>query len=595
MGMNGRDFVEWREHFVSQERGSRVVHFFLEDSSGDSCLAAVGTERSLRHMLYVVAEEFLQEAGIEKSAASNLKWRSRREVVDWLKTFLPKQTCVRDASSSPITGPLDGINDLEPCLNKNMDRSTRHLRSYCSDIFWLGMPWTCSKQLKHYKAFCRNGTTIATHAFVIVMSEGEDNHYLAYLEDMYEDKKGQKKVRVRWFHQNQEVVGIVPPPAPHPQEVFITPYTQVISAECLDDLATILNPKHYDKCLANLPYACSAGIYLCYRQYSKNKFRPFDLSSLHGYFDQSILACLEICLSDEHEEPLRRVRPSLTWSTIQDERFGPSKRNGLSVKMMQPSSCCVPPFKADEKVELLCQDSGIRGCWFRGTVLKLSERRLKVRYDDLTIEDGFGNLEEWVPIYRRATPCKLEWRRVGRLMIRPRPLLDDASKSMKYEMGSAVDAWRNDGWWEGLVVGDDGPANILKVYFPGEDKILDCLRSDVRVSKDWVMDGWVDIEAKPLALPVLPSPIISSSEDAQASSLPSLTRASELGSSDISDQEASAAVAAADCDRNIPAADVTKVYARKRRRDEDSIKQETDNEKGRGEDGQEDDIGKIGC
>ena len=99
MAVNSRDFVEWREHFVSQERGNRVVHFFLEDSSGESFLAAVGTERSLRHMLYVVAEEFLKEADIEKSAASTLKWRSRREVVDWLKTFLPKQISNRDPSS----------------------------------------------------------------------------------------------------------------------------------------------------------------------------------------------------------------------------------------------------------------------------------------------------------------------------------------------------------------------------------------------------------------------------------------------------------------------------------------------------------------
>lgn len=257
------------------------------------------------------------------------------------------------------------------------------------------------------------------------MSEGEKNHYLAYLEDMYEDKKGQKKVRVRWFHQNQEVVGSIPPPTPHPREVFITPYTQVISAECLDDLATVLTPEHYDKCLANLPYACSAGIHLCSRQYSKSKFKPFDLSTLHGYFEQSILACLDICISGEHEESLQRsslkclsnnisnlrvhlsflagglsIRPldhnsqiSMNGSTFHNAKFGLSERKSLTVKLVRPCSDGIPPFKVDEKVELLCQDSGIRGCWFRCTVLQLSQRRLKVRYDDLTDEDGYGNLE----------------------------------------------------------------------------------------------------------------------------------------------------------------------------------------------------------
>lgn len=84
-------FVEWKEHFVSQERGNRVVHYFLKDSGGESILAVIGTERSVRHMFYVVADEFLEVHGKENSASSNYKWRSRREVVDWLTSMLSKQ------------------------------------------------------------------------------------------------------------------------------------------------------------------------------------------------------------------------------------------------------------------------------------------------------------------------------------------------------------------------------------------------------------------------------------------------------------------------------------------------------------------------
>lgn len=88
MGESCPEFVKWREEFVSQERGSRVVHYYLEDSSGGSHLAVVGTERSLRHMLYVVSEEFYRTYASEKLVVSSLKWRSRREVVDWLASFL---------------------------------------------------------------------------------------------------------------------------------------------------------------------------------------------------------------------------------------------------------------------------------------------------------------------------------------------------------------------------------------------------------------------------------------------------------------------------------------------------------------------------
>jgi len=94
---DGPEFVRWREEFVSQERGSRVVHYYLDDAAGGSHLAVVGTERSLRHMLYVVSEDFRAAWGCGGGGADDgggpavfaRKWRSRREVVDWLASFLP--------------------------------------------------------------------------------------------------------------------------------------------------------------------------------------------------------------------------------------------------------------------------------------------------------------------------------------------------------------------------------------------------------------------------------------------------------------------------------------------------------------------------
>ncbi|KAG6470340.1 hypothetical protein ZIOFF_071405 [Zingiber officinale] len=81
MSASGPDFVKWSEKFISQERGHRVVHYYLEDSSGDSYLAVVGIECSLRHMLYVIADEFYQMYEADKLQLSSLKWRSRREEV----------------------------------------------------------------------------------------------------------------------------------------------------------------------------------------------------------------------------------------------------------------------------------------------------------------------------------------------------------------------------------------------------------------------------------------------------------------------------------------------------------------------------------
>lgn len=100
---NDHHFVEWKEHFVSQERGNRVVHYFLKDFAGESILAVVGTERSVRHMFYVVSEEFVRIHGSESSIHAGFKWRSRREVVDWLTSMLSKQNTQGNWSSMHLS------------------------------------------------------------------------------------------------------------------------------------------------------------------------------------------------------------------------------------------------------------------------------------------------------------------------------------------------------------------------------------------------------------------------------------------------------------------------------------------------------------
>ncbi|EEF39579.1 uncharacterized protein LOC8266943 [Ricinus communis] len=549
---SGHYFVEWKEQFVSQERGNRVVHYFLKDSAGESILAVVGTERSVRHMFYVVAEEFVQAYGTEHSIHAGFKWRSRREVVDWLTSMLSKQHLQGDRSKSPKHDLTQVLESPEYSMNglghqQTQGRLSRNLSGHNSDIIWSGIAWACGKQLKHYPAFCRNGITIAIQSFVFVMAKGE-NHYLAYLEDMYEDKRGQKKVKVRWFHHNQEVKGVVPLRNAHPMEVFITPYSQVISAECVDGPAIVLTREHYEECLAAFPDALSTRIHLCFRQFRSNKIKPFDLSKLRGYFDQPILSCLNskslpgvdsisYGLTGEEDEEFspddnvklgaKRTRSGKSETFVtghsgigisgnQMMSFGPSYLNirfGISGKRLLPLKNVAsqlrysPLFKVDEKIELLCQDSGIRGCWFRCTVLHVSRKQIKVQYDDLRDEDEYGNLEEWIPAFKVAVPDKLGMRFSGRPTIRPVPPQNEQTDHA-LEIGSAVDAWWSDGWWEGVVTGiDSSTDDILQVYFPGESFFLSVHKKDLRISRDWMGNQWIDIQAKPDILPAISAAI----------------------------------------------------------------------------------------
>jgi hypothetical protein len=61
----------------------------------------------------------------------------------------------------------------------------------------------------------------------------------------------------------------------------------------------------------------------------------------------------------------------------------------------------------------------------------------------------------------------------GRSIVRPAPLLDrpNLSSDHAFIIGSMVDAWWMDGWWEGIVIHCESDEKI-QVYFPGKHKSL---------------------------------------------------------------------------------------------------------------------------
>lgn len=512
MAANSQCFVEWKEQFVSKERGKRVVHYFLKDISGESVLAVIGTERSVRHMFYVVAEEFLKVNEAENSVNAGYRWRSRREVVNWLTSMLSKQHRQGEDFRSPKSDHVAGVGA------SYQNRLARNLKIRTLDIVWSGVAWTCGKQLKHFPAFCRNGITIAVQSFVFVMAEEEKRH-LAYLEDMYEDRKGQKKVKVRWFHHNQEVQGVVTLKNPHPKEVFITPYAQVISVECVDGPAIVLTREDYESFVPSLPDDLSTRVHLCLRQFKNNRVKPFKLSKLCGYSEQLIFTIMGNDFIEDEENNIlgdnnvkvggKRARSSRGRhmarydSSCMNVKYEMLRRR-LIPKYVKNREFGISVIKVNDEIELLCQDSGIRGCWFRCTVLQISKRKMKVRYDDLKDEGGGGNLEEWVPAFKSALPDKLGIRCLGRPTMRPARTENETNAV--FEVGSSVDAWWSDGWWEGVVtgIGESGDGDV-QVYVPGESLFLELHRKNIRVSRDWVGDHWVDLETKPDIISLTPN------------------------------------------------------------------------------------------
>ncbi|XP_025883945.1 uncharacterized protein [Solanum lycopersicum] len=424
------------------------------------------------------------------------------------------------------------------------------LKAKKSNILWSRTAWTCAKQRTHYPSFRRNGTTIAVNSFVIFTDKKESQH-VGYLEDFYENKKGQNKVKVRCFEYLQDIKCAIPELEGHPREVLFTSHVEGMQANCIDAIAIVLTPGDYDKYISLLRKILPSGVYVCSREI-KYKIMPFSLNELEGYYSQTIFI-----MSDSQRAKLKskghmlhkvkhvtRQDPptqGLGWSRsvgksgirkqISGNPIGKAKPPtcpmlnikfpsvgpvGIQIVDAEPPTCpmlnikcpsvgpvgiqivepqCKLSIEVGDNLEVLCQDSGLRGCWFRYKVLDVSQKRMKVQYDDIEDCDAPEKLEEWVPSYRVAGSDKLGMRCTGRLTVRPRPLEDSSDYS--FEVGAAVDAWWSDGWWEGVVAEIDVcGSGHHQVYFPGENMLLEIQRKNLRTSRDWIDGKWVEVEGK---------------------------------------------------------------------------------------------------
>lgn len=259
--------------------------------------------------------------------------------------------------------------------------------------------------------------------FVFVLAE-EDKRLVAYLEDLYEDSRSNKMVVVRWFHKTDEV-GIVLPHRFSDREVFFSLYLQDLSIECIDGLASVLSPQHYEK-YRNEAHHTHLEPFVCSNQFDNDDVKPFDITQIKGYWKQEILRYmytqsdsksngssgqsddgpeLEENLQSTGIRPKKRQRltkvdgkdgvylaaPKL--ENMSNSKIGTKISTGdRSLKLV--GSTTMTTVKAIDQhasqylvvgsqVEVLSQDSGIRGCWFRASVIKKHKDKVKVQYQDI--------------------------------------------------------------------------------------------------------------------------------------------------------------------------------------------------------------------
>jgi hypothetical protein len=148
-------------------------------------------------------------------------------------------------------------------------------------------------------------------------------------------------------------------------------------------------------------------------------------------------------------------------------------------------------------MQVMSEEEGLRGGWFSAKVLTLTETEALVVYDELLTDDGSSNLKEWFPlkdsvvgngILRRMRPVHpFVFIKDGGSRARRRVALG----SQIWSVGDHVDAFLQDGWWEGVVKDvKDMDENKITLYFPGEDDTAVVKTWNVRPSLTWKDGVW---------------------------------------------------------------------------------------------------------
>ncbi|KAL6514764.1 hypothetical protein OROGR_020343 [Orobanche gracilis] len=135
-------------------------------------------------------------------------------------------------------------------------------------------------------------------------------------------------------------------------------------------------------------------------------------------------------------------------------------------------------FKKGTDVEISSDDEGFRGSWYEGTVLRpprnVKRGRYKVLVEFKTLmedEEGTQPLREELEV----------------IQLRPLP---PRERRHSFKFGEEVDAYYNDGWWEGTiteVVGDDE----YLVFFGGTREQIAFTTSEMRLHREWEYGKWV--------------------------------------------------------------------------------------------------------
>lgn len=134
-----------------------------------------------------------------------------------------------------------------------------------------------------------------------------------------------------------------------------------------------------------------------------------------------------------------------------------------------------PPFRNGRTVEVRNGEEGFEGAWYTAAIKGyLGNDNYLVEYFTLKTDD-------------RTAPLREEAHADN---IRPYP---PWQRQVPFRPLDKVDAWYNDGWWEGMI-SEVLNGSAFLVYFSKTNEELIFQEFDLRIHQDWIDRKWVALQ-----------------------------------------------------------------------------------------------------
>ncbi|CAM8938606.1 unnamed protein product [Rhodiola kirilowii] len=161
-------------------------------------------------------------------------------------------------------------------------------------------------------------------------------------------------------------------------------------------------------------------------------------------------------------------------------------------------------FTEGTEVEVSMEQEGFRGSWYTATVItapfpdaKLKNVLVTIEYKDLMEEDdedeeeGTENAEKPQKEKDEDEESENAEKRlretVDVVQIRPIP---PREAKVEFKLNDWVDAFINDGWWEGVIMKVFGNGRF-EVFFRASIELIEVREEDLRMHREWVYGDWI--------------------------------------------------------------------------------------------------------